>query len=243
MKLPNDSVFTVESVLNAKNEKGVLYYLVKFSGFPASQACWEPCTNLPRFIVEHNKENSNHGKPLPAPTIKYTQKVDDNSEIYHFLEWKPNEHSGKELDLENGETLFDLDLDKLATDEIKSSCNTRKLKDERDRRHTAGIIIHAKPCGKIPHVDELFNCESINQVYGSIIEFLGNLDKKDVEKIKIWLFDDMCHLKPYSEKEKQAKQNEIIDLFSKIPKAVDRFHFPGHKKKQINTVKKTVIQI
>ena len=117
LKLPHDSVFTVESVLNAKNEKGVLYYLVKFAGFPANQACWEPCTNLPRFIVEHYKEKSNHGKPLPAPTIKYTQRVDDNSEIYHFLEWKHNDHGGKELDLENGETLFDLDLDKLATDE------------------------------------------------------------------------------------------------------------------------------
>ena len=113
---------------------------------------------------------------------------------------------------------------------MRSSCNTRKLKDKRDRRHTAGIIIHAKPCGKIPHVDELFNCESINQVYGSVIEFLCNLDRNEMEKIKIWLFDDMCHLKPYSEKEKQAKQNEITSFFSMMPKAVDRFHFPGHKK-------------
>ena len=119
---------------------------------------------------------------------------------------------------------------KLAEDEIRSSCNTRKLKDKRDRRHSASIIIHAKPCGKIPHIDEIFNCESINQVYGNIIEFLGNLGKNEMEKIKIWLFDDMCHLKPYSEKEKQANQNTITDYFSKLPKAVDRFHFPGHKK-------------
>ena len=111
-------------------------------------------------------------------------------------------------------------MDKLAVDEIRNSCNTRKLKDKRDRRHTAGIIIHAKPCGKIPHVDELFNCESINQVYGSVIEFLGNLDKNEMEKIKIWLFDDMCHLKPYSEKEKQAKQNEMTSFFSMMPKGI-----------------------
>ena len=105
-----------------------------------------------------------------------------------------------------------------------------KSKIKRDRRHTAGIIIHAKPCGKIPHVDELFNCESIMQVYGNVIEYLGNLDSEERNKIKIWLFDDMCHLKPHAEKSKQAKQNETTEYFASIAKAVDRFHFPGHKK-------------
>ena len=230
LKLPQDSVFTVEAILNAKNVNNDIQYLVKFAGYPISEACWEPCKNLPTFITEYYKDKSKHGSPLPTPSIKHTRKVDHNSEIYHHLEWKTTKHSGRELKLQNGETLFDLDMDKLAADEIRSSCNTRKLKDKRDRRHSAGIIIHAKPCGKIPHVDELFNCESINQVYGSIIEFLGNLDKEEREKIRIWLFDDMCHLKPYSEKTKQAKQNEVTEFFSNLPKAVDKFHFPGHKR-------------
>ena len=132
--------------------------------------------------------------------------------------------------MENGETLFDLDADKLSEEELVSTCNTRKVKDKRDRRHTAGILISAKPCGIIPHVYELFVCESINQVHGSIIEFLGNLDPETRAKFKIWLFDDMCHLKPHSEKPKQADQNEITKQFANLAKAVDKFHFPGHKK-------------
>ena len=230
LKLPQDSVFTVETVLNARNNKNSIEYLVKFAGYPSNAACWEPCKNLPTFIVEYFKDKSKHSSPLPTPSIKKTKKVNNNSEVYHHLEWKTTEHTGKQLELENGETLFDLDVDKLAADEIKSTCNTRKLKDKRDRRHSAGIIIHAKPCGRIPHVDELFNCESINQVYGTIIEYLGNLELEDREEIKIWLFDDMCHLKPFSEKSKQAKQNDITEHFANMPKAVDKFHFPGHKR-------------
>ena len=230
LKLPQDSVFTVETVLNARKNNNHIEYLVKFAGYPDHEACWEPSKNLPSFIVEHFKDTAKLGSPLPTPTIKLTRKVDENSEVYHHLEWKTTRHSGKELELENGETLFDLDSDKLAADEIKSTCNTRKLKDKRDRRHSAGIIIHAKPCGKIPHVDELFISESINQVYGTVIEYLGNLDPEAREKIRICLFDDMCHLKPYSEKPKQAKQNEITEQFANLAKAVDKFHFPGHKK-------------
>ena len=100
------------------------------------------------------------------------------------------------------------------------------MKDKRDR----ASHIHAKPCGRIPHIDELFNCESITQVYGNVIEFLGNLNPDVREKIKIWLFDDMCHLKPYSEKRKQANHNDITEHFATLAEAVDKFHFPGHKK-------------
>ena len=230
LKLPKDSVFTVESVLNARKINNDIEYFVKFAGCPANEACWEPTKNLPTFIVEYYKDKYKHGSPLPLPSIKHTRRVDKTSEVYHHLEWKTSEAPGKELELENGETLFDLDEDKLAADEVRSTCNTRKVKDKRDRRHTAGIIIHAKPCGKIPHVDELFICESITQVYGNVIEFLGNLNSEAREKIKIWLFDDMCHLKPFSEKPKHAKQNDITEHFANLAKAVDRFHFPGHKR-------------
>ena len=52
-----------------------------------------------------------------------------------------------------------------------------------------------------------------------------------MRKLKIWFFDDMCHLKPYAEKPKHAKQNDITMFFAnQISKAVDKFHFPGHKK-------------
>ena len=49
-------------------------------------------------------------------------------------------------------------------------------------------------------------------------------------KIKVWLFDDMCHLKPHSENPKNANQSEVTKHFADMVKAVDKFHFPVHKK-------------
>ena len=47
---------------------------------------------------------------------------------------------------------------------------------------------------------------------------------------------DMCHLKPHSEKPKQANLNEVTKQFSGIVKAVDNFHFKkGHKGKWCQT--------
>ena len=227
-KLPNDSVYTVETVLNARKVNGELEFLVKFAGFSKNQACWEPAKNLPSFIVNFFQEKANFDTPLPTPTIAKTVKLNNNTEIYHYLEWKPV--VGEKLELKNGESLFDINEDVLSEEELKSSCNTRKVRDKRDRRHTAGILISAKPCGIIPHVDELFVSESINQVHGSIVEFLGNLDEETRTKIKVWLFDDMCHLKPHSENKKNANQNEVTKHFANMVKAVDRFHFPVHKK-------------
>ena len=65
MKLPKDSIFTVESVLNARKNKNKIEFLVKFAGFPFQEACWEPVTSLPTFIVEHYSVKTNLGTPLP----------------------------------------------------------------------------------------------------------------------------------------------------------------------------------
>ena len=46
----------------------------------------------------------------------------------------------------------------------------------------------------------------------------------------MWMFDDMCHLKPHSEKSKNAELNDITKMFAALPKSVDKFHFPVHKK-------------
>ena len=40
----------------------------------------------------------------------------------------------------------------------------------------------------------------------------------------------MCHLKPHAENPKQADQNDVTKLFARLAKAVDKFHFPVHKK-------------
>ena len=94
---------------------------------------------------------------LPEPRIKETRKVADNSEVFHFLEWG-SESGGQWVE----DNLFDLDADRVIVD--VSSCNTRKVRDKRDRRHTCGVLVSCKPCGVCPHWDELFLCESITQV-------------------------------------------------------------------------------
>ena len=195
MKLPNASIFTLESVLNARKNKNKIEFLVKFAGFPFQEACWEPVTYLPTFIVEHYSVKTNLGTPLPTPTVKKTVKNGSGTEIFQHLEWKTSGLDSEALKLRDGESLFDIDQDKLEQDEILSTCNTRKVRDKRDRRHTAGILITATPCGQIPHVDELFGCETIQQVHGSIIEFLGNLNPENRAKFRVWLFDDIVSSK------------------------------------------------
>ena len=115
------------------------------------------------------------------------------NEIYYQVDWTAE--NGTHMDLQDGQSIFDLDADKLADDVLKSTCNTRKNKDKRCRRHTAGIFISARPCGIIPHIDEMHRTESTNQTYGSILDFYGELSVEERESIKCWMYDDMCHFK------------------------------------------------
>ena len=128
-----DSVFIVERVLDRKGNQ----YLVMFSRFPEAEACWEPKSNLPAFIVDHYKEKGNLGAPLLLPTIKRNQ--DRMHDLYFNIDW--TRQSGDKLSLLSGQNLYDLDADRLSEEVVKSTCNTRKNKNKRDRRHTAGILI------------------------------------------------------------------------------------------------------
>ena len=226
VSLPKDTVFIIQTVKDSRQVKGRQEYLVKFAGFPEEACCWEPIKNLPVFIVEYYRNEENLGHPIPVPKVKRTKQVGSN-EIFLDLEWSSESSSG---DTFATEELFDLNADILCSEAMKSSCNTRKVRDKRDRRHTAGVLISAKPCGIIPHVDELFGCESIKQVHGSIIEFLASCSSEVRDKLQLWMFDDMCHLKPHSERKEVRKQSEITEEFALLAKSVDKFHFPGHKK-------------
>ena len=225
--LPNDSIYIIQSVVDSRKVKTTVEYCVKFAGFPESVICWEPFKNLPTFIVDFYREDANLGKQIPGPRIKKTTRVLNGTEIYVELEWDQKDVT-KEV-FETAENLFDIDADKLCADALRSSCNTRKVRDKRNRRHTAGILISARPCGIIPHVDELFGCESIGQVHGGIVEFIGSMSCESREKLKLCFFDDMCHLKPYSEKRQIREESDITEHFACMGKAVDKFHFPGHK--------------
>jgi hypothetical protein len=46
------------------------------------------------------------------------------------------------------------------------------------------------------------------------------------------MYDDMCHLKPFSENKSRMDQNEITRKFGASNKVVDKFHFPGHVSKK-----------
>ena len=226
ISLPKDTVFIVEAVLDVRISENQKDFLVKFAGFPFEAACWEPVQNLPRFLSEFYKNKSNLRKTIPGPAVRCTKQVGD-SEIFLDLEWSPKTSV---KDTFASEELFSMNADALCSEALRSTCNTRKIRDKRDRRHTAGILISAKPCGIIPHVDELFGCESIKQVHGSIIEFLASCSSDVTEKLKLWMFDDMCHLKPHSEKNVVRNQSVIAEKFAALSKCVDKFHYPGHKK-------------
>ena len=156
LDLPDDDLFIVESILEIRGKKKK-EFLVKWAGYPIDEATWEPEKNIPPFILKYYETSSNFGKVLPEPRIKETRKVADNSEVFHFLEWG-SESGGQWVEV----NLFDLDADRVIVD--VSSCNTRKVRDKRDRRHTCGVLVSCKPCGVCPHWDELFLCESITQV-------------------------------------------------------------------------------
>ena len=69
-------------------------------------------------------------------------------------------------------------------------------------------------------------------VYGILIEYLSRLSPEALVKMDRYLYDDMCHLKPFSEKKIVMDQNEVTRSFGAAYKAVDKFHFPGHVSKK-----------
>ena len=81
LQLPNDSVYIIQAVLDSRKCSKSLEFSVKFAGFPVSVACWEPCKNLPHFIVEFYKESCNLGKQIPGPKIKSTKNLSNGTEM------------------------------------------------------------------------------------------------------------------------------------------------------------------
>ena len=216
----HDSVFIIESIMDIRTKNGEKELLVKWLNFPTEKSTWEPECNIPQFIVKYYSDPYKLGQKLPDPQIKHTKTI--GGVDYHFLQW-------------GGETTgnwHDEDFFKIVSEDgelsstIHVSCNTRKSRDKRERRHTVGILVGAFPCGMIVLWDEIYGSESISQVYGIMIEFFGNLS--NIENIKEILYDDCCHLKKFAENEERAKMNDITSYFAKMSKHVDKFHFKNH---------------
>ena len=227
LDLPCDSIFVVEKVIDSRKTSSGLEYNVKFSGYPESQACWEPIKNLPKFIQEFYSIRENLSKCLPPPYIIKSKALANGSETIYYLDWH------RETNDKFEENLFDMNTDKLDLEELKNECNTRKMKDKRDRRHTIGTLISSFGCGVIPHLDELPLHEGIRCVHASITTFLGSLPEDVREQLEIHFYDDQCHLKAFSEKEQVATKTDITQFFANLHKAVDRFHFKSHKKTDV----------
>ena len=204
-----------------------------------SHLIWFFLCQLKLLVVEHSKSHWSHchiwlfrryyendqdrlGQPLPKPKIKHTKKVGD--EIFHKLAWG-DEKGGEWIE----EDLFEALIAEGETS--TTTCNTRKSRDKRERKHTVGVFIGAFPCGVIVIGEELHISESIKQVYSHLSEALKNM--KDFSNIRQIFYDDMCHLKRFAEKPEQANKNEITKKLAEVSKHVDKFHFREAVKKTV----------
>ena len=108
------------------------------------------------------------------------------------------------------------------------TCNTKKTKDQRNRRHTVGLLVGSKPCGTVVLFNELYGSESVTQVYANLVDHIGNLP--DSEKPKVINYDDACHLVKYANNQyrKKGNQNDATKNMTEIPIVVDKFHFKIH---------------
>ena len=69
------------------------------------------------------------------------------------------------------------------------------------------------------------------QVYAIVTDWLSDLDSEDRKKIKYILYDDMCHLGPFSQNPAVLQMNPITRFFGTRHLAVDCLHFLNHKDK------------
>ena len=128
-----DNIYVIESLESKKFVEHVTYWKVKWLGFPADQATWEPESNIQKWIISYYEaDESRLGKLLPEPRVKHTKRAGD--EIYHYLSWdgisdEPSRWVGDsffKIAADDGEIVSQL--------EDENSCNTQKTKDKRDRR-------------------------------------------------------------------------------------------------------------
>ena len=216
----DDQFFVVETILDMKHEGEDKMLKVKWLGYP--DATWEKEDRIPGFIRKYYSDKpSRLGSKLPNPRVKHTKKV-GGSDI-HLLSW-----GGDDGDEWLHEDFFHYlsDDGEVLNSNLSVTCNTRKSRDKTCRRHTVGVFVGAYPCGTIVLFDELYGSESITQVYGILVEFLSRLE--DMTSLEELLYDDCCHLKAFSEKEKNANQNDVTKHLADMGKHVDKFHFRNH---------------
>ena len=214
-----DDIFVVESIEGIKKDKnGQTKYQVKWVGFDHEDCTWEGENAIPKFIREYYEDRSKLKSKLPNPVIKSSKTLANGSK-YHYLSWGGGK-GGKWLSQDWFE-IANEDGDLTSTVEV-NSCNTRKSRDKRERRHTVGIFLGSYPCGIIGLWDEVYGSESISQVYSIVLEYLSSTR----HNVRTILYDDACHLVRYAKNE--SERNKECKAMSQIPMYVDKFHFRNH---------------
>ena len=145
----DDDFFVVEKVLEVKKENEKVHYKVKWVGFPESESTWEPEENIPGFIKKFYEDKSKIGK---TPTIKHTKIV--GGVKHHYLKW-----GDAEGDWVSDDFFKTISEDGEIFENHQPTCNTRKSRDKRVKRHTVGLLIGASPCGVVRLMEELYGCE------------------------------------------------------------------------------------
>ena len=135
---PQDNVYVIESILDRRSKKGTSDFLIKWLGFPPSEATWESENSVPKFIQDFYAKESNFGKVLPNPKIKMVKKA--GSAVYHLLSWDDETSVAQWVN----EDFFNLlrEDGELMSMVADNSCNTRKSRDK------ASYIINFFPNSK-----------------------------------------------------------------------------------------------
>ena len=55
------------------------------------------------------------------------------------------------------------------------------------------------------------------QTWATCCEILGDMSPERQASLIGWAYDDMCHLKPYSENPLQSEQTEVTRMFADLP--------------------------
>ena len=218
-----EDVFNVVAIHEKKNsKKGGSSYLIEWEGY--EERTWEPEKNIPKFLRDYFEETGN--KVIPKPRVKSTKNA--GSATYYLLTWDDSEASDQYV------PAADFLIGKVEEDEIGSNtheeqqrqCNTRKHHGARYCQTSAGILIGAFPCGVIPLFAELFGVESISQVYGHVVDWLG---ESDPQHMQFLLYDDACHLGPFAMNPKRTSHSHATTTMGNLRHIVDKLHFKGHR--------------
>ena len=191
--MQQDNIYIIEKVLKVttkdtdykRNEK---FYMVKWLGFPETECTWESEKAIPKFLQEFYDVPGHIGKCIPKPTISNSKIA--GGKKYHLLSWKATAGSKSWV----AEDIISLVAMNDESTKEETTCNTLKSKDKRDRRHTVGILVAAKPCGIIVLHKELYGSESLTQVYNIMLEYISKLPTENKNKLKQIVYDDACHL-------------------------------------------------